>query len=296
MNRSLLFGLFILSFLVVISFIAPYLPFVDTSLKETVMRQKEGGGFELPPFAPSKDHPIGSDANGVDLLSRVLLGTKETLLTILAIVLIRYIIAVPLAMASFYSRFFRRVLILWNRLFSFMPPIFFVILILGTPFIVFSGNRYLWILLVLAVIEVGRVADIFYQGMVDISKKPYVEAGIVSGSSPLTMLKKYYWPPLRPFFIVQFFSDLGRTLFLIGQLGIVGIFLSVEFISQLDGAYQAMNTSNVWPTYFVNITNHIWSHPWLPITGTVAIGITIFAFSMTSSGLQKYFDKKYKRA
>lgn len=296
MNKSLLFGLTIISFLLVIAFIAPYLPFVDTSLKETVMKQKEGGGFELPPFAPSADFPIGSDANGKDLLSRVLLGTKETLLTILAIVLIRYIIAIPLAMASFYTKIFHRILVMWNRLFSFMPPIFFVILIIGTPFVTFSDNRYLWIMLVLALIEAGRVADIFYQGMVDISKKPYVEAGIVSGSSALTMLKNYYWPPLRPFFIVQFFSDLGRTLFLIGQLGIVGIFLSVEFVSQLSGGYKAMNASNAWPTYFAEITHHIWSHPWLPITGTVAIGITILAFSMTSSGLQQYFDKKYKRA
>ncbi|MBS8266253.1 ABC transporter permease subunit [Mesobacillus boroniphilus] len=296
MNKSLLFGLIILSILVVIAFVAPYLPFVDTSLKETVMRQKEDGGFELPPFAPSADYPIGSDANGKDLLSRVLLGTKETLLTILAIVLIRYIIAIPLAMASFYSRFLQRILIVWNRLFSFMPPIFFVILLIGTPFITFSSNRYLWIMLVLALIEAGRVADVFFQGMVNISKKPYVEAGIVAGSSPVSMLKNYYWPPLRPFFIVQFFSDLGRTLFLIGQLGIVDIFLSVEFVSQLSGGYKAMNTSNVWPTYFAEITHHIWSHPWLPITGTIAIGITILAFSMTSSGLQRYYDKKYKRA
>lgn len=292
MNKSLFFGLVILAFLMIISFIAPYLPFVDTSLKETVMMQKEDGGFGLPPFPPSKDFPIGTDALGVDLLSRVLLGTKETLLTILAIVLMRYIIAIPLAMASFYSRIFHTVMVVWNRLFSFLPPIFFVILIIGTPFITFSDNRFLWIMLVLALIEAGRVADIFYQGMVDISKKPYVEAGVVAGSSPLTMLKNYYWPPLRPFFIVQFFSDLGRTLFLIGQLGIIEIYLSVEFVSQLGGGYKAMNTSNVWPTYFAEITHHIWSHPWLPITGTIAIGLTILALSMTSTGLQQYYNKR----
>lgn len=295
MNKSLTIGLLILSFLLIIAFTAPYLPFVDTSLKEQVMRQKEDGGYELPPFAPSKEYQIGSDANGVDLLSKVLLGTKETLLTILAIALIRYIFAIPLALASFYSRFFHKILIVWNRLFSFMPPIFFIILIVGTPFIVFSDSRYLWFMIVLALIEVGRVADIFYQGMLDIKKKPYVEAGIVAGSSALTMLRNYYWPPLRPFFIVQFFSDLGRILFLIGQLGIVEIFFSVEFVSQLSGGYKAMNTSNIWPTYYLDLTKHIWSHPWLPITGTIAIGITIFAFSLTSNGLQQYFDRKYKR-
>lgn len=295
MNKSLTIGLLILSFLLIIAFTAPYLPFVDTSLKEQVMRQKEDGGYELPPFAPSKEYSIGSDANGVDLLSKVLLGTKETLLTILVIALIRYIFAIPLALASFYSRFFHKILIVWNRLFSFMPPIFFIILIVGTPFIVFSENRYLWFMIVLALIEVGRVADIFYQGMLDIKKKPYVEAGIVAGSSALAMLRNYYWPPLRPFFIVQFFSDLGRILFLIGQLGIVEIFFSVEFVSQLSGGYKAMNTSNIWPTYYLDLTKHIWSHPWLPITGTIAIGITIFAFSLTSNGLQQYFDRKYKR-
>src|SRR5574342_781588 len=119
MNKSLTIGLLILSFLLIIAFSAPYLPFVDTSLKEQVMRQKEDGAYELPPFAPSKEYPIGSDASGVDLLSKVLLGTKETLLTILAIALIRYIFAIPLALASFYSQFFHKILIVWNRLFSF---------------------------------------------------------------------------------------------------------------------------------------------------------------------------------
>lgn len=295
MNQKLTVGLILFAFLLIIAFSAPYLPFVDSSLEHNVMRKKDDGGYEIPPFSPSDEYLIGSDPNGIDLLSRVLIGTKETLLTILGIAIIRYIFAIPLGLGSFYSTITRRILIVWNRLFSFIPPVFFIIMIVGAPFIVFSNNRALWFIFVIALVEVGRVADLFHQTMVNISKKPYIETGIISGNSSFKMLKNYYWPPLRPYIIVQFFSDLGRILFLIGQLGIVEIYFSVKFVSQLGGAYKPLNTSNIWPTFFAGITKHIWSSPWFPITGTIAIAITIFTFSMISNGLQQYFHEKYNK-
>ena len=295
MNRSLFIGCFLVALLIITAVAAPYLPFVDTSLKEHIMKQRADGSFELPPFAPSKEYPLGSDQHGVDLLSRVLLGTKETLLTVLGIAFLRYVLALPLGILSFYFKVAKYFLNIWNKLFSYMPPIFFIVLLLGMPFIVFSENRVLWFVIVIALVDVGRVADIFHRIVEDISKKPYVEAGIVSGCSRAKMLRTYYWPPLQPHVLIQFSADIGRILFLIGQLGVVKIFISVKFISQLGGSYQAFNTSNAWPTFFDNILEHIWSHAWLPITGVVAIAITILAFSFISGGLQQYFDRKYKR-
>ncbi|RLQ93198.1 ABC transporter permease subunit [Falsibacillus albus] len=295
MNKSLIFGLLLLGLLIITAITAPYLPFVDASMKEHVMKKKADGGFELPPFPPSKDYPIGSDPKGRDLLSKVLLGTKDTLLTVLGIVLIRYLLAIPLGLSSFYFKSMRYFLLLWNRLFSYMPPIFFVVFIVGLPFIVFSSNRALWYIFIIAIVDVGRVAELFYSTMLDVSKRPYVEAGIVSGCTSWSMLRRYYWPPLQPHIFIQFFSDIGKVIFLLGQLGVVSYFISVEFVSQLGGSYEALNTSNIWPVFFNRILDHIWSHPWYPLTGAAAIGISIFAFSMVSSGLQEYFDRKHKR-
>ncbi|RDI39890.1 ABC transporter permease subunit [Falsibacillus pallidus] len=295
MNRSLAAGCILLIMLIITAIAAPYLPFVDTSLKEHVMMKQEDGSFSLPPYEPSKQFPIGSDQKGVDLLSRLLLGTKETLLTVLGIAIMRYILAIPLGVGSFYFKPARYLLNIWNRLFSYMPPIFFLALLLGIPFIVFSEDRTLWFMIVIALVDVGRVADIFYKTLVGISKKPYVESGVVSGCSNWKMLRTYYWPPLQPHVLIQFFSDIGRILFLIAQLGVVRIYISLKFVSQLGGGYDAVNTSNAWPTFFINILEHIWSHAWIPFTGVIAIAVTIFTFSLISSGLQQFFDRKFKR-
>ncbi|RDI39147.1 ABC transporter permease subunit [Falsibacillus pallidus] len=295
MNRSLGLGLSLLVFLFLISIFAPYLPFVDQSLKPHLMRQSSEGMLEIAPFPPSKEFPIGTDFNGIDLLSRLLMGAKETLLTVLGICVLRYIFAIPLGILSFYSRIIRTILFVWNRVFSFLPPIFFIIILVGSPFISFSSNRYLLFMFVIALVEVGRVGDIFYQFMNQLSRKPYIEAGIVGGNSNFRMIQKYYLPPLIPHIIIQFFSDLGRIMFLIGQLGIVEIFFSVKFVSQLGGSYKAINTTNIWPIFFVDITKHIWAHAWMPITGALAIGVTIFTFSLLSNGFRKYFNQKYKK-
>src|SRR5690606_26474098 len=99
---------------------------------------KTDEGIMIPPFPPMEGYILGSDNNGVDVLSRLVIGAKETFLIVLTIVIIRYLIAIPLGVFSFYNKFIRYILTGVNQMFSFMPPIFFIALFIGIPVIVFS--------------------------------------------------------------------------------------------------------------------------------------------------------------
>lgn len=136
-NWKLWFSSTFLLLLVILVFAAPHLPFVNPELERTVSIKNADGSFSLPPYPPRKEFPLGSDHDGVGVLDQILLGAKETLTIVLLVVLIRYILAIPLAIGGFYSRFIEKCLQIWQQLFSFMPPIFFVSFFVALPFVFF---------------------------------------------------------------------------------------------------------------------------------------------------------------
>jgi len=293
-NYSLIFGLILLFVFFIIIFFGKHLPFVDPELSETNMLKTEEE-ILIPPYPPMKEFILGSDNNGVDVFSRLVIGAKETFMIVITIVILRYIIAVPLGIVGFYSRVFRYLVNGINQLLSYMPPIFFIALVIGVPFIIFSDIRTFWIIVVVALVEVGRVAESILQSMDDISKKAYVEAGITTGCTKTVLFGKYFWPPLMPHILIQFTNDIGRVLFIIAQLGLVGIYITHEFVSQLGGSYLALNTSNSWPTMFSTLLHDIFGARWIPFATVGAIGLSLFTINLLVSGMQTHFEKKYRK-
>ncbi|WP_189655286.1 ABC transporter permease [Bacillus sp. HNG] len=291
-NPSLTIGTIILSFIIMIAIFGPYLPFVDEDLTEHLYLKYEDGTMVTPPFSPSKEFLLGSDRKGVDLLSRLVIGTRETLLIIFSVVIIRMLLGAFLGMGAFYSRLLKMVLQVWHQLFSYIPSILLLVMIVGIPFFLYSPNRPFWFILVLALIEVGRVGDVIFKYVSDIAAKPYYEAGVVAGGSPFRLSQRYFYPNMKPQLITLIANELGRTLFLIAQLGIVGIFISVAFENDASGAIYAVNTSDSWPLVLSTILNDMWGVKIIPFSAIFLISITVLSFYLIGNGLVKKTNKK----
>ncbi|MEW9052417.1 MAG: ABC transporter permease subunit [Neobacillus sp.] len=293
-NWKLFVSSFLLMILLIIVFAGAHLPFVDTDLKETGVIKTEEGQFLLPPFPPMEGYLLGSNHKGIDILSLIILGAKETLLIVISVVILRYIVAIPLAIGGFYSKFVENVLKIWQQLFSFMPPIFFVAFFVTLPIMFFAENRGLWVIAVLALLEAGRIAEIILDHMQETEKRPYIEAGIVAGGTQLRMFRNYYLPVVIPHIIILIINDMGRVLFLLAQLGIVHIYVTHKFITLESGAYEVVNSSLAWPTMFETITRDIFSYEWIPFSVIAAITLTIFTFNLFADGMQRFFEIKYR--
>ncbi|WP_059172052.1 ABC transporter permease subunit [Bacillus sp. FJAT-27445] len=296
-NWRLWTGAFFLALLLLIAVGGPHLPFVDSELKEIGALRTDEGKIILVPFPPMEGYPLGSTHKGVDILSLLIMGAGETLKIVVSVVALRYIFAIPLAVAGFYLKFMEGVMNGWQQLFSFMPPIFFVSFFSGLPFIFFSSLRPIWMILVLALLETGRVAEIIYTHLRDTEKRPYIEAGIVSGCSPLTLFRNYYLPVVIPNIIVMVVNDIGRVLFLLSQLGIIFIFISQKFMmNEWGAAYEVVNTSPSWPMIFESILKDVRIYKWIPFAGIGAIGLTLLFLNLFAGGLQRYFEGKHRMA
>ncbi|WP_158701585.1 ABC transporter permease [Lentibacillus sp. Marseille-P4043] len=292
-NPALVLGILMVTFLLTISIFGRYFPFVDDSLSDILYILDDNQKPVIPPYSPSWEFPFGTDGEGRDLLSLLTMGAGATLALIFFISLIRYIIAIPLAVfAANRVRFFRGLLAGWNQLLSGVPTIFIVMLLVLLPPILFTSARPFFLVLVIALVEVGRVGKIFEEELLVISKKAYVESGVMVGCSPFQLFRRYYYPQISGQIIVNFCNGLGRTLFLLAQLGFVSIFVSQAFVQLESGAMTFVNTSDTWPILLTDITHTIRTAPWIPFFATLAITFTILSFYVLSEGLLRYFQRR----
>jgi peptide/nickel transport system permease protein len=292
-NLPLLVGSFCFFLLLLFATIGPNLPFVDSELKEEVMRKDETG-LHIPPYPPSEKNWLGSDNKGRDMLSLLIIGTKETLIIVFTACIMRYLIAIPLGAGAVYSKTIRWLLSSWNYILSFIPPIFLVALLLGIPFIFFSNHLFFWFLFIVAIVEVGRVADLIRNQIIHLSSNQFIEAAVTSGTSNKMLLIRHYFPHIRPQLIQNFVSDLGRVLFLMAQLAVVQIFISRDFVSQLGGGYQPENTSIAYPGFLQMIMRDMWTHTWIPYSTVLFISFMIVTFFLLSEGIKAHYKKKYR--
>lgn len=294
-NKSLIIGISLVSIILFIAIAGPYLPFVDQELKTEGVRKMDNGSLKVPAFSPSNMNLVGTDSEGRDILSRLIMGTKEVLYSVIGITLIRYLIAVPFGLfASFYQST-SRLLDFYNKIFSFVPIIFMVVLIVNLPYIMYSPHRTILVIVIIALLEVGRVGQLIQNTIYTISKKPFIEAATSIGTNNRGMFTRHYFPFLLPDLIVNLVLDIGRNMFLLGQLGIINVFLvhRIEIVGELTA--EVINDSNAWPLLFKDVTFDIFSKPWIPIAACVAITLAILAFNQLGKGLRQLFERNEVR-
>lgn len=294
-QKSFIIGMVMLVLLLVVTIIGPLLPFVDTELTDNTVRFHDEGGFSTAPFPPSWSdpfEPFGTDPEGRDLLSLVILGAQDTIIIVFFIAFIRYVVAVPLALSAIkQSGPAYWILNSWNRVFSALPPIFSAVLLMNMPFLIFSPNRMTWVIIILAFIEVGRVGYILQQEGNLVSKSLYVQAGLTIGNTPMDLYMRYYLPALLPSIITNFFLDLGKVMFLIAQLGIFSIFVAQSWI-QLDVAYgELQNASLNWATLLGETRSYLRRDTWIVFYPALAITYTIISFYLVGEGLRAHFTR-----
>ncbi|SDX48702.1 peptide/nickel transport system permease protein [Paenibacillus sp. PDC88] len=291
-NIPLLIGSILLGLLLFVMFIGPHLPFIDKNLSQERYRMDAFNKLELPAFEASEKNWIGTDKKGVDNLSKIVIAAKETIFIVIIITLIRYIIAIPLGLLSCKKKgFFHHVINALNQCFSFLPPVFATALLLAIPFLLFTDLRLLWSILILAVVEAGRVAYTIQQQANQLSRESYMEAGIALGLSSRTLVKNYYIPALLPELIVNFCIDLGKVMLLIGQLSIISIFLSHEWREVDYYTNEFVQTGLNWAALLASHRHEIFRSQFgFVFYPAFAMMFTIVTFNLLGEGLRRHYQ------
>ncbi|WP_235946143.1 ABC transporter permease [Saccharibacillus alkalitolerans] len=292
-NVLLWTGAAMLALLLLIAALGPYLPFIDRNLEQIRFRM-EDGHLKKAPYPISWQNPLGSSKFGVDNLSRIVIGARETLLIVFAVSVLRYAIGIPLGLMARRKRGAANALLNWlNQLFSSVPTLLMTVLLAAVPFFLYSSGRLYWMIGIMALVETGRVGYIVRQQAASISHESYMEAGRALGLRPLRLLKAYYIPALLPEMIVNFCLDLGKVLILIGQLGVLTVYLNPGSAEAgMNNDFEFINTAHDWGSM---LSDHVadlgvgrFASVMVPVC---AIVYAVLAFSLLGEGLRRHFNR-----
>lgn len=181
-----------------------------------------------------------------------------------------------------------------NFVFSRIPTLIAAAMVLSMPVLLNSPNRYLLVVLFVAILEVGRVASIVQQESFKVSQEQFIDAGTILGLSKKRMLRKYYFPSLLPQVIVNFCVDVGKVKLLIGQLAIFNIFLSTEWRDVTGfGTFQYANDGLSWYVLLAEHKNDIYMEKFAFVFApALAIMFVVLTFNVLGEGLRKHFDRR----
>lgn len=293
-NVPLWLGGFLIAFLIFVAFIGPYLPMIDAELNQERSRWVTEDKLALPAFKPSAKNWLGTDKNGVDNLSKLVVAAKSTLSMVTAIAVVRYLIGVPLGLLARKKRgFFHSVVSFMEQIFSFMPPIFSAALLLAIPFFLFTEHRIAWAIVILAAVEAGRVASTVQEQAYQLSREPFMEAGIALGLRSRKLIRNYYLPAMVPQLIVNFCMDVGKAMLLLGQLAIIGIFISHEWKEVNYYTMEFVETGVNWATMLANHRSDIFLGKMeFVIYPAGAMMLAVIAFNLFGEGLRRRFQLK----
>lgn len=282
-----------------ISFVGPHLPFVEHTPPEHRIRFYEGGEFERAPFPPSREDLLGTDSEARDILSLIILGAKDTLKIIVLITVIRYIIAIPMAfLASTKKGIAYMISNGWHSLFGSIPTIFAAMLLLEIVPVGEIANGVYWKVLLIALIEVGRVSYIFASEIHDVSQKEFVQASVTVGSNPFQLSVMHYLPTISQSLVVNFFNDLARVTLLLGQLALFEYFIehTIQYnpgggVDREESGYNSETGFFDWPGLLSVARYEILRAVWIPLSPAFALTLLLLTFQLLSEGFRKLFER-----
>ncbi|MEM1400763.1 MAG: ABC transporter permease [Pseudomonadota bacterium] len=262
-----LIGLIIVSVLIICAlgadFLAPYNP----------TKMGTGGRF-LP---PGGEFLLGTDEFGRDMLSRILYGSRLTLLIGAVAVGISLTTGMLIGMTAAFQRGWLEAVLMRSSdvLFSFTETL-----------IALSCVAVLGPSLQNAVIAVGIAGIPFYArtcysaSLVETSK-PYFEASVAAGAGPFRLVFLHLLPNVLP------------TMIVVATLGVSTAILAAAGLSFLGLGAQPPTPE--WGYMLAGSRDYISRAPWLMTIPGLAIALTVLGFNLLGDGFRTALDPKERR-
>jgi len=298
-NKLAIAGLVIISFTVIFCFVGPFFSpygeyeifYIDTdtgeeiSMYDTEALKRPGVGVNVK--APmSKAHPLGTDADGRDVFTRLMYGGQISLQFGIAVTAIELVIGVLFgALAGYYGGFIDMLIMRLVEVFYCIP--FLPMMLIVSAFMMALGirpeDKIYYLMVFMGVFNWAGVARMVRAQMLSIRETEYMYAAKAAGLGIPRQILRHMLPNAIPIIIVMATMDLGSFILTESTLTYLGVGLAFPYAS-LGNMVNAVNKSVIMRNYL-----NIWLPPGLFILAIV------MAFNFIGDGLRDAFDPKGRR-
>jgi peptide/nickel transport system permease protein len=270
-SATAMFGLGVVVALLVVALFADVLaPWSPTDANQTQTFQ-----------SPSWDHPLGTDQLGRDMLSRIIHGTRISLMVGVSSVLLALFVGVPLGMIAGYygGKIDSGVMRVMDLILAF--PIYLLAIILMVIFTPTAGLLgAIKVTGAIAIVRIPIYARLVRGSVLSLKEKEFVEACRALGVRDHMILLRHVLPNcLAPIIVTT-------------TLGIATSIIVEATLSFLGLGTQPPTPSWGWDLK-ANVA-FIQSNLWLSLFPGLAIFVTVLGFNLFGDGLRDALDPRLK--
>ncbi|MDP6588730.1 MAG: ABC transporter permease [Alphaproteobacteria bacterium] len=265
-DPATLSGLLIASILVLVAIFAPYIAPYGANQQTGAMLA-----------TPSWEHPFGTNFQGRDLFSRVILGSRNSLSVAFPSVMLAVAIGLPIGLLVGYiggrvDSFFLRI---FDILFA-LPAILFAIALVA-----YLGPSLRNLILTIAILYIPRVAMVTRGPTLSVKTREFVLAATSFGSGSARILRKHILPNIMAPVLVESSLLLSEALLTEAALSFLG--LGVQPPNPSWGVDLGKGRQ------FMELGAHQVIFPGLTIM------IAVLGFNLLGDGLRDYFDPRIRK-
>jgi peptide/nickel transport system permease protein len=225
---------------------------------------------------PSLDHPFGTDQVGRDVYSRVIYGTRISLLVGVIAVGIGMTAGVLIGLvAGLYRGWMDEALMRVMDAIHAFPA-----LVLALAITAALGTGIVNIMIAIGIVYMPSYARLVRGQVLSVRERDFVVAAQLLGASMPRLMFLHIWPNVTAPIIVQASLNVSTAILTEASLGFLGLGVrppAPSWGSSLQGGYQYLSTA-----------------PWLSIYPGIAIFIAVLAFNLFGDGLRQLLDPRLR--
>ena len=236
--------------------------------------------------SPSAAHWLGTDGNGMDILTRLMYGGRISLLIGFLVVILSALIGVVLGgLAGYFGKWLDNLIMRLVDVFNCIPamPVY---LILGSimDFAKIDPRLRIWLLMViLSVLSWPSIARLTRGQILSLREQEFMVATEATGIRVSKRIFKHLIPNVMPQLIVSCTMSLGSVILMEATLSFLGLGVKFPYASW-GNMITAVNDLYVLKTYWF---------VWIP--AGICIVLTVLGFNFIGDGLRDAYDPKMKR-
>jgi peptide/nickel transport system permease protein len=227
--------------------------------------------------APSAAHWLGTDHMGRDVYSRLIYGSRVSLLVGLVVAFLAVVVGAVLGLVSGSVRWIDGVLMRAMDGVMAVPAILFAIALIGG-----LGANLLTICIAIAIPEVPRVARLVRSVVLTVREEAYVEAAISMGARTAVLMVRHILPNVVAPLIAQASYIASSAILIEAALSFLGIGMPDEVPS--------------WGNMMANARLFFQVQPGLMLFPGLCIALTVLGINRIGDGLRDMLDPRVARS